>query len=325
MEPKTNIAKYAEDVFRRSRELDAAVRRLPAFAARSSLFQAVCLALGIYAIGFIGLLRVPFEPQRKAYTYDTITVTVDLSDEETTRGDARTASSPPGAAEGSDQGKEQTTLPLSEEGTNYTDSGTEAPVKKSRTKTQYQSSGKDAVFSPGTKPRAGATGRLQMASKSPVDEKQRKPETRFDKTEDKIELPVPLIEAEEPSDVSDGEIRESRQTPGEDVPIELSPDYLIDTVPSVLSMDPPEFPKEYRGRIVRTETVIQVLVGSDGRVLNLEILRSGGRVFDEAAVRVVLSARFSPARVGGRSVACLVEISFPFESVRASAEGGGGE
>jgi HK97 family phage prohead protease len=52
---------------------------------------------------------------------------------------------------------------------------------------------------------------------------------------------------------------------------------------------------------------VHVHLNRDGRVAGVEVARSAGALFDEAAQKVVASARFSPARRGDRAVA----VKFP--------------
>ena len=60
---------------------------------------------------------------------------------------------------------------------------------------------------------------------------------------------------------------------------------------------------------------IGLVVGADGTVRDVRIETSGGADFDEAARKVVLAMRFSPARSAGKPVAVEIseEIDFQFE------------
>ena len=117
-------------------------------------------------------------------------------------------------------------------------------------------------------------------------------------------------------------ISEEGPVPGEEVPVEIDPQYLIDTPPAVTSMGPLEFPKSFRTKIVRTETIIRVILDAEGRRVGFEILKSGGRDFDEAAILSLLQTAFSPARVGQTAVPCVVDLTYLFVASEDSEDTG---
>lgn len=75
----------------------------------------------------------------------------------------------------------------------------------------------------------------------------------------------------------------------------------------------PLYPPDARARGIEGETVLRVLVGSDGRVLEVSLNRSSGdRRLDRAAETAVRSWRFSPAIQNGQAVTAWVQIPISF-------------
>jgi protein TonB len=60
---------------------------------------------------------------------------------------------------------------------------------------------------------------------------------------------------------------------------------------------------------------ISLVVGKDGAVGGVSVAASGGAAFDEAAKKVVLAMRFSPARKAGKPVPVEIneEIEFQYD------------
>jgi TonB family protein len=59
--------------------------------------------------------------------------------------------------------------------------------------------------------------------------------------------------------------------------------------------------------------VLDIHIDSSGRVGRVEIKESAGSAFDAAARRVIAEARFSPARVGSKTVAVKIRQSIAFQ------------
>ncbi len=75
----------------------------------------------------------------------------------------------------------------------------------------------------------------------------------------------------------------------------------------------PQYPIEARRLGIEGETLLRVLVGSDGQVLEIGIARSSGdRHLDRAALSAVRSWRFQPAIESGRPVTAWVQVPITF-------------
>jgi protein TonB len=75
----------------------------------------------------------------------------------------------------------------------------------------------------------------------------------------------------------------------------------------------PAYPRYSRAHGEEGSTVLSVEIHADGKLGNIEIIRSSGyRRLDQAAVRAIEKAGFIPARKNGRTVASKKQITFRF-------------
>lgn len=85
----------------------------------------------------------------------------------------------------------------------------------------------------------------------------------------------------------------------------------FDRPPELLSMDPAEYPAEARERNIQGTVLIRVLVGRDGQVEKMTILR-GVEGLNDDALKAASTARFKPALKGGRPVAVWMVVPLEF-------------
>jgi periplasmic protein TonB len=74
----------------------------------------------------------------------------------------------------------------------------------------------------------------------------------------------------------------------------------------------PEYSEEARKAKYQGSVVLRVIIGSDGRPRNLQVVRSLGMGLDQKALDAVAKWRFAPATKDGRAVAVLVDIEVAF-------------
>ncbi len=75
----------------------------------------------------------------------------------------------------------------------------------------------------------------------------------------------------------------------------------------------PRYPREARRRGIEGRVVVRVAVDAEGAASRAWVHRSSGRpTLDRAALSAVSEWRFLPARVGGRSVAGIVDVPVSF-------------
>ena len=314
------LTKLYKRAIRASRGIDVGISRFVLFASGSTLFQSLCLSFVFYAVLLAIVLQIPMRPQKRGFSYITISANIGPVIDEAVREDTRTASSPPATSPTIAEGKEETITPEQEQGTKFVKDGIETSAKKEHDKVPYQSSGKDTIFSPGEKQRTNTLAEFRVPKKTVRQEKA----PRLEPLEEEVVETEELVSAETTQEQveEDLTISEEGPVPGEEVPVEIDPQYLIDTPPAVTSMGPLEFPKSFRTKIVRTETIIRVILDAEGRRVGFEILKSGGRDFDEAAILSLLQTAFSPARVGQTAVPCVVDLTYLFVASEDSEDTG---
>lgn len=84
------------------------------------------------------------------------------------------------------------------------------------------------------------------------------------------------------------------------------------TPPHVVSAPDPEYSKEARNAHYQGTCVLWVVVGADGNVPNVKVVRGLGHGLDKKAVETVKGWRFEPAREDGQPVAVQVNVEVSF-------------
>jgi|GEM_PF-1203268 len=130
---------------------------------------------------------------------------------------------------------------------------------------------------------------------------------------------------------------EPEPLPPEPIPVEVEPEPLVPqpAPPQVEPSPPPQhvfiplhrltrlpsfdrsiapaYPPEERAMGREATVVAQVALDAEGKVLEVEILVSGGEPFDRAVRGAIATMRFSPGMLEGRPVAVKVQIPFRFQ------------
>lgn len=87
----------------------------------------------------------------------------------------------------------------------------------------------------------------------------------------------------------------------------------VDAPPSPRRNIRPDYPKGARQRGEQGDVLLEIVVSASGAVGDVRVASSSGfPELDEAAVRAVKAARFSPARRGGRPVSSSARITLTF-------------
>ena len=88
----------------------------------------------------------------------------------------------------------------------------------------------------------------------------------------------------------------------------------VDAPPRPMRAIKPEYPKGARQRGEQGDVVIELTVNSKGGVDKASVVTSSGYVeLDEAALRAVRSAKFTPAKSGRESVASTARLTLTFK------------
>lgn len=89
---------------------------------------------------------------------------------------------------------------------------------------------------------------------------------------------------------------------------------LVKAMPLYRLNPDPLYPLWARSRGYQGQVTLAVLVGKDGRVLDLKIDQSSGfRILDRAAAKAVRTWRFEPAKSGSKAIAMWVEVPIRFQ------------
>jgi TonB family protein len=116
---------------------------------------------------------------------------------------------------------------------------------------------------------------------------------------------------------SAGEAPVSLDTDSEgDIPLS----HLIDTPAEIIAQGKLEFPEEFKNQEIETSSTIDIYLDNLGEIRNLQIVRSGERAFDEAAIRMILETTFSPAYSGELPVPCIVRMEVVFNTIVEGAQ-----
>ncbi|MGC4072014.1 MAG: energy transducer TonB [Nibricoccus sp.] len=85
----------------------------------------------------------------------------------------------------------------------------------------------------------------------------------------------------------------------------------VNEPPKTVSMARPYFPDHLRGS--RSEScVVRFVVNTEGRVVNVTVVKSTSKEWSNAAVQAVSSWRYKPAKKDGRPVNCVLQIPLLF-------------
>ena len=82
--------------------------------------------------------------------------------------------------------------------------------------------------------------------------------------------------------------------------------------PALLREVTPDYTEQARRAGLEGEVLLEIVVGPDGGVRDVRVLRRLGAGLDEQAVDAVRQRRFSPARRLGTPVAVIVEVAVEF-------------
>lgn len=90
------------------------------------------------------------------------------------------------------------------------------------------------------------------------------------------------------------------------------PIFKLTQAPRFLHREVPVYPEMMRVQGVSGVVKLEVLIDKEGRVRKVNILKSAGEKFDEAAKRAVLASSFYPAEVEREPVAVLLRLPVKF-------------
>lgn len=98
---------------------------------------------------------------------------------------------------------------------------------------------------------------------------------------------------------------------GQDTPMFYARSAKI-SAPKVTYSPDPEYPEAMRKHRVRGTSVFWAIIGTDGKVKELQVIRPLGMGFDEAGAEAILKWKFDPAKLEGKPVPVRINIEINF-------------
>ena len=91
------------------------------------------------------------------------------------------------------------------------------------------------------------------------------------------------------------------------------PFFTLTQAPQFLHKEEPVYPKIMRARSIAGLVKLEALIDENGRVRNVEVIKSAGEHFDHAAKQAMIKSTFIPAEVDGKPVAVLLRVPVKFK------------
>ncbi|VAX02500.1 hypothetical protein MNBD_GAMMA20-933 [hydrothermal vent metagenome] len=101
--------------------------------------------------------------------------------------------------------------------------------------------------------------------------------------------------------------------PAEDALPNPVPIFKLTQAPRFLHREVPVYPETMRTQGISGIVKLEALIDKEGRVRKVNILKSAGKHFDEAARRAILASSFYPAEVENKPVAVLLRLPVRFD------------
>jgi protein TonB len=91
------------------------------------------------------------------------------------------------------------------------------------------------------------------------------------------------------------------------------PLYKLTRLPELIAQRKPAYPESERAGGREDEVLAEVFIDATGRVLDVAIIKSAGRAFDQAVTTALRESRFTPGYIGDEAVAVQFQIPFRFQ------------
>jgi len=99
----------------------------------------------------------------------------------------------------------------------------------------------------------------------------------------------------------------------DDEEIHYEPFHRVSVLPSFKVQINPVYPPSERAAGKETKVIVEVYINERGGVDHVEIVKSGGKLFDEAVISAIKKSSFTPAVMEGNLVAVRVKIPYTFK------------
>jgi protein TonB len=91
------------------------------------------------------------------------------------------------------------------------------------------------------------------------------------------------------------------------------PLFKLTRLPAFAEKRVPPYPESERANGREAEVLAEVFIDGSGRVLEVTIIKSAGRAFDEAVITALRGSRFTPGYMDAKAVAVRFQIPFHFQ------------
>jgi protein TonB len=148
------------------------------------------------------------------------------------------------------------------------------------------------------------------AATEPVAHKPPRPKPKEivdDQPSPQASLPEPTTEEDEPEENTGG----SAFDPNVEGKLFL-PFYAVEQVPVFQSKITPSYPESAQKLGRTAKVVLEAYIGPDGLVRMARIVKSGGDLFDKAALAALKQSTFNPAKVNGKPVPVKILVPYVF-------------
>jgi len=90
------------------------------------------------------------------------------------------------------------------------------------------------------------------------------------------------------------------------------PVFKLTSSPQFLNKITPVYPEQLRHLGQSGTVTLSVLIDAEGKVRKIDVLKSAGALFDQAAIDAITDSTFLPAKVGSKSVAVKLKLPIKF-------------
>ncbi len=88
----------------------------------------------------------------------------------------------------------------------------------------------------------------------------------------------------------------------------------VTQIPLTITQSPPSYPEHLRRDSKFESCVIRFVINTEGRPVNITVVKGTYQAFSDAAVRSISTWRYKPARKDGKPVNCVLQIPIFFQT-----------
>jgi protein TonB len=105
---------------------------------------------------------------------------------------------------------------------------------------------------------------------------------------------------------------ENKPAAAEPTPVSPTTFIPVEKEPQIVKLEKPQFPSFVWKTGMEGQVIVRVLIDTDGKPLDTQILKSTSSVFEDGVIEAVMKSTFSPAQMGQGPVTAWLTIPFKF-------------